>query len=96
MTGAKDQGVDRGTSPAGRTPAVQVADRAAEVAAFLSKEETGLLEANDPVLKVLGRQWPGLTREEAVRACDIALELSEARIRELEADIAPDRALTTP
>ena len=92
MTGAEDEGVDGAASPAGRTPVVQVADRAAEVAAFLSKEETGLLEANDPVLKVLGRQWPGLTREEAVRACDIALELSEVRIRELEADIAAEAA----
>ena len=90
MTGVREQGIHRAASPAG-TPVVQVADRAAEVAAFLL-EETGLLEQDKAVLKVLGGQWPGLTREEAVRACDIALELSEVRIRELEADIAAEAA----
>src|SRR5215207_814451 len=92
MTATEDQGAGRAANRASRTPAVQVSDRAAEVAAFLLEEETGLLEQNEAVLKVLGRQWPGLTREEAVRACDIALELSEVRIRELEAEIAAEAA----
>ena len=59
-------------------------DRAAEVARYLLEADP-LPNDDHDVLRVLCRRWPGLTKGEALRGCEIAEELSDVTVRELEA-----------
>ena len=52
-------------------------DRAAEVARYLLEADP-LPDDDHDVLRVLRRRWPGLTKDEALRGCEIAEEMSEA------------------
>jgi hypothetical protein len=53
-------------------------DRAAEVAEFLDTDAVGLPET--AILVAVVRRWPDLSRDEYLRALDIAIELRRATL----------------
>jgi hypothetical protein len=55
-------------------------DRAPQVAEFLDVEAVRLSE--DAILRTVATRWPDLSREEYVRALDIAIELGRATLAE--------------
>jgi hypothetical protein len=62
-------------------------DRAPEVAAFLDTEARRMPEP--AILRTIASRWPDLTKEEYVRALDIAIELARVTLAEWGAQLTP-------
>jgi hypothetical protein len=69
-------------------------DRAPQVAAFLDTEACRLPEAT--ILRIIATRWPDLTKEEYVRALDIAIELARVTLAEFGAQLSPPMAGGSP
>lgn len=66
-------------------------DRAPDVAAFLDTEARRMPEA--AILRMIASRWPDLTKEEYVRALDIAIELARMTLAEWGAQLTPQKTV---
>jgi hypothetical protein len=69
-------------------------DRAPQVAAFLDTEARRMPEAE--ILAIIASRWPDLTKEEYVRALDIAIELARVTLAEFGAQLGEPVAGWSP